>query len=200
MFPSFSVAQRKEKRGNGKKKKNQFHPIFSKTLDHLEYSVIVILCSSLSGRMDECLQQPVTAGATACSGSETRSTAAGDSRQQQSSGLHLCPQQGRLEKSFTAETMPEPCSSALSSAFYAFHYLFRHWLGWEPKPVSRFLGGIFSPSWKRIFCKLAQTCLKKLHSLSKGVFFNTFRKGLQMAFWFSLAFTELCVSSDLVLL
>lgn len=73
--------------------------------------------------------------------------------------------------------------------FRLFHDLCRHWLGWELKPVSRSLGGIF--------CKLAQTHLQKLQSLSQGLFLNTFRKGLQTAFWFSLAFAELGVSSGL---
>lgn len=59
------------------------------------------------------------------------------------------------------------------------HYLFRPWLGREPKPMSRFLGGIFSLSWKRVFCSVAQICLQKLQSLSKGLFLTPLEKAFK---------------------
>lgn len=89
MFPSLSVAQRKEKRGNGKR--NNSHPIFSKPLAHLEYRVIAQSGSSLSGRMsirNSRRQQP--AGATVCSGSETRAVLREEARVSSSHLACIC--------------------------------------------------------------------------------------------------------------
>lgn len=62
-----------------------------------------------------------------------------------SSGLHLCPQQGRVETAFTAKNMPEQCWGALLPAFYAFSL---PGYGQESKPTSTFLIGVFSLIWK----------------------------------------------------
>lgn len=126
---------------------------FPKTFDHSEDTAI-----GKSGG----LQQPVAA---ACRSHCVKcvwnigSTVKRDLGQWQSSGLHLCPQQGHLEKSFTAEITPEQGWGALASTFFLFHYLFRHWLGWEPEPMSTLLNGIFHLIWKHVFVKLAQVSL-----------------------------------------
>lgn len=119
----------------------------------------------LTLRKDEGLQSSV------CSGSETLSAAG-------AAGLHPCQQQGHPQHKICLNCAPQHCHQG----FLLFHDLSGHWLGWTSAWVW-VLGGVFSLSWKRIFYRPAQTCLLRL-------IFNTFRKGLQIAFYFFLAFTQ----------
>lgn len=168
-----------------------FHPIFSKTLDDLEYIVIVKMGRSLWGRMSKArgssLQESPCAAGLKHEVSREESQASSShpaSVPAHTKGTYM----SHLQQKICLNSAPQHCHQR----FRLFHYLCRHWLGWELEPMSRFLGGIF--------CKLAQTRLQKLQSLSQGLFFNTFRKGPQMAFRFSLAFAELGVSSGLFFL
>lgn len=125
MFPSLAVAQRYEERKNRKAFSTLFS--FPKTFDHSEYTAI--------GKLG-CSQQPVAA---ACRSHCVKcvwnigSTVKRDLGQRQSSGLYLCPQQGHLEKSFTAENMPELGWGALASTFFCF-FIICFGTGWDENP------------------------------------------------------------------
>lgn len=167
-FLIFSSVVQRQQKSEWKKKST---PFFSKSLDRLEDRAIVNVGWRLSGRTRVCssLWEPLRAAGLKLS------------------VLHPSPQQGHPQHQICLKPAPQHSHHS----FVLFHDLFRHWLGWTSACVWG-LGGVCSLSWKCIFCRPAQTCLLK----QQWLIFNTFRKGLQTAFCFLLAFTQSAISSN----
>lgn len=93
--------------------KKKIHPIFPKSLDHLEDRAIVKPARSQEG----------WGLAAACGSLSVQwlwNIQCCRSRREPAAGLHPCPQQGHPHKALTAQNVPESCSSALPAELYAF--------------------------------------------------------------------------------
>lgn len=139
-----------------KEQKSFFYPVFfffPKTFDHSEYTAI-----GKSGG----LQQPVAA---ACRSHCVKCVwNRQDCEKRFGSVAVIWPASMPLARTFREVIHSRNYAwTGLRSTginfFFLFHYLFRHWLGWEPKPTSTLLGGIFHLIWKHAFVKLAQVSL-----------------------------------------